>query len=46
MLPADLRNYRAHARNERALDWLESALGIATGCALVYLVAVLVLSLT
>ena len=44
-LPADLRRFRAATKNERAMDILESVLGIAIGVACVYGASVAVLAL-
>ena len=44
-LPADLRRFRARTANERAMDILESVLGVGLGLACVYLAIVFVLAL-
>ena len=45
MLPTDLRHYRSRARRDAITEWICSIAAALGGGVLVYLVAVLVLSL-
>ena len=44
-LPSDLRRFRARTTNERAMEILESVLGVGIGLFCVYLAIVFVLAL-